>query len=90
MRTKHTIWRIGWAVVACCLLGAVAQAQSGNGNPNDTGNGGNGNNYGWGTGAPAAPEPATIAMISLGVLVVGSYVFYRLRRRASAAKQPGA
>lgn len=89
MKTKRTNGRAGW-VVALCLLGAVAQAQSGNGNPNDTGNGGSGNHNGWGDGTPAAPEPATIAMISVGVLAVGSYVIYRLRRRASAAKQPGA
>ena len=73
----------GLAVAALVLAGAMAQAQEnsqGNGNPNDTGNGGEGNHYGWGDGVPAAPEPLVIAMASLGVLAVGGYILYRVRR----------
>ena len=75
-------WRVGLAVAALCLTGMVAQADPGNGNQNDNGNGGNGNHNGWGDGAPAAPEPATIAMIGIGTLMVGGYIAYRLRRRS--------
>ncbi len=86
MRINNKNWRVGLAIVALSLMGAVAQADTGNGNPNDTGNGGNGNHNGWGEGnVPAAPEPMVIAMVSMGFILVGGYVTFRLRRRAGAA-----
>ncbi len=68
-------YRRGLAVAAFLLAGALAQAQE-----NSQGNGGNGHHYGWGDGAPAAPEPLVIAMASLGVVAVGGYILYRVRR----------
>ena len=75
------------------LAGAVARGDEnaqGSGNPNDTGNGGNGNHYGWGDGVPAAPEPAVVAMLGIGTLMVGGYIVYRLRRRGVKTACPEA
>ena len=80
--TTNRSWRIlGVVLVALCMAGTVVQAQSGNGNPNGNGNGGNGNHNGWGGGAPTAPEPDVLPMVAGGIVMVGCYAFYRLRRR---------
>ena len=84
MSATKKSWRVGLAVAVMCLTGVFAQADNGNGN------GGNGNHNGWGDGAPAAPEPATIAMIGIGTLMVGGYIIYRLRRRGEKAVPPQA
>jgi len=79
------------ALVALCLAGAVAQAQSGKGNPSGNANGGNGNHNGWSGGAvPTAPEPEILPMAAGGVLLVGGYLAYRLRRRGAGNGSRGA
>ena len=74
MSTKNKSWWLGLTMVVLCLTGMVAQADPGGGN-------GNGNGNGKGDNPPAAPEPAVFAMLGVGVVMVGGYIVYRLRRR---------
>lgn len=84
-------WLVSVMLIVFCLAVAAAQAQSGNGNPNDTGNGGNGNHLGWGNGgAPTAPEPGILPMVAGGIILVGCYVLYRVRRRHAGNGSPEA
>ena len=72
-----------WVSVAMLLFClAVTAAQADNGNRNNAGSGGEGSHSGGG-GAPTAPEPGILPMAAGGVILVGCYVGYRLRRRAA-------
>ena len=75
---------VGVALVLISLAAAAAKADQGNGNPNDTGNGGQGGHLGWGGGgAPTAPEPGILPMAAAGIVLVGCYAIYRVRRRTA-------